>query len=122
MASGLNKTVIKHIVTHRTSFMCFPDYYIVYCDVDNEQLISRLRINLWGSCSVEYSDNHIYIHRVENKNYIDIDFNLMPDKEQYSSSILKEIRGACSEDTRIINEEDSEDYIFTTCRQIIRGN
>jgi hypothetical protein len=113
MASGLNKTVIKCIVTPSTSFYYYRNINVIYCNLDNEQFISRLRINLWRLCFVEYNNNHIYIHRVGNKNYIDIDFNLMPDKEQYSSFVMKKVREVCRKDTLTIDDEnDDEDHMF----------
>ena len=88
------KTEVKVIVTPDTRFN-LGNYVIIDITVqknDNYIVCHTVSIDMKNVSAANYDRCHIYVHANKSKYYVDIDFNLMPNKEQLSRGIFDQLK------------------------------
>ena len=95
MNDGLLKKEIRFLVTAITQFNFKHDLYALIrtfrYSVGDDHYYEYIIINYCKTSAILHDQNHIYIYRENDTYYIDIDFNLMPNKEQLSKCIFDQL-------------------------------
>lgn len=91
MASGLNKTVIKCIINTRGRFIYGLSAIYYFEPIDKNKTLHYIFDIIYGNI-IEYDNNHIYMHCCHLNRYVDMDFNLLPNKEQFSKYVFEQIQ------------------------------
>ena len=116
MNDGPPKKEIKFLVTPDTTFSLYPSCsaYKTVKDDDNHKITNVLYIRNRILLFIEYNKCHIYFCHENADYYVNLDFNLMPDKEHLSKSIFNQLREILKEykrDHYDAIEYDDRDFI-----------
>ena len=110
------KKEIVLVVTQDTTFSLntFSRIYKTIKDDDNYRITSILSIRTRNLLYIEYDRCHIYLCHTDADYYVNLDFNLMPDKEQLSKCIfdqLQEILKEYKRDHRDMCGYDDQNFV-----------
>ena len=116
MNDGPPKKEVMLIVTPDTVFNLntFFRIYKTVKDDDNHKITTVLSIRTCRLLFIEYNKCHIYFYHENADYYVNLDFNLMPDKEHLSKSIfdqLQEILKEYKRDHYDISIYDDRDFV-----------
>jgi hypothetical protein len=94
MNDGPPKKEVMLIVTPDTAFSLYPSCstYKTVKDDDNYRITNVLYIGTCNLLFIEYNQCHIYFYHENADYYVNLDFNLMPDKEHLSKSIFDQLQ------------------------------